>query len=512
MFFTRSLRRKLVLVLVLVTVMLSTLSVAGIVGLFSFRNMVNDLDFSLNRAPRRSDLAVVMRQLYLDPGVPKEAVNYQPEEFRRRIEQAEAAVLEVRRKFDALPTIPGTIVPKLSADVVLRQVDFRLGRLRELLPQLEQPRLQPETVEQIMAEAAHLQALAQDIPDPTQGFIERLRHARKVYRTLLVTITIASGIVALLFVSMLICGYRWVFRPIHRLHQGVRRVAQGDFDYRVEVATNDEMSELARSFNEMTARFQEIAEHLDQQVRERSNQLIRSERLAAVGVLAAGVAHEINNPLSAISMAAESLDSRTDEFLENPDPDEGAIIREYLGMIREESQRCREITGRLLDFARGDDTGRSEQNLTDIIQKAVRMMGHLSEYRDREIVFERSQPCHVVVNGAEIKQVVLNLVANGLESTSPGGKLEIVLVERTDRIDLVFRDNGCGMTPEVQEHLFEPFFTRRASGKGTGLGLAITHRIVRDHGGTINVESDGPGQGSTFLIHLPRNCEQAAAA
>jgi two-component system NtrC family sensor kinase len=166
----------------------------------------------------------------------------------------------------------------------------------------------------------------------------------------------------------------------------------------------------------------------------------------------------------------------------------------------------------LLDFARGQDAPRSPQDLTRIVAEVLDMVGHVSRFRGHEIVFDRSRPVPLTVNGAEIKQVVLNLVANALESMDQTGRLDIKLLEFADEVVLVFQDSGCGMTPRVLENLFEPFFTEKKSGRGTGLGLSISNRIVSDHGGRIEADSAGPGQGSTFRVHLPRRVVAAQAA
>jgi signal transduction histidine kinase len=131
------------------------------------------------------------------------------------------------------------------------------------------------------------------------------------------------------------------------------------------------------------------------------------------------------------------------------------------------------------------------------------MTRHLGRFQNRTIELNRDAPCYAWINGPEIKQVVLNLVANALESTDDDGKLQITIAERPDQIELTFRDNGSGMPPEVIEHLFEPFFTTKEAGQGTGLGLSISQRIVCDHDGTLEAESDGPGHGSTFRLRLP---------
>jgi two-component system NtrC family sensor kinase len=140
------------------------------------------------------------------------------------------------------------------------------------------------------------------------------------------------------------------------------------------------------------------------------------------------------------------------------------------------------------------------------------MVQYLSRYREKKIDFSCSGRCYAEVNGPEIKQVILNLVANGLDAVDRGGTLKIILQDRTDHLVIEFIDDGCGMTPETIDHLFEPFFTRKQTGQGTGLGLSISHRIINQHGGTISATSSGPGLGSTFAVRLPRHAEAQTAA
>jgi signal transduction histidine kinase len=116
------------------------------------------------------------------------------------------------------------------------------------------------------------------------------------------------------------------------------------------------------------------------------------------------------------------------------------------------------------------------------------------------------------MNGPEIQQVVLNLVSNGLEAMDDGGTMTITITEQTDHVTLIITDDGCGMSQQVIDNLFEPFFTQRRNGRGTGLGLSITHRIVTDHGGAIQVESAGPGRGSSFRVRLPRKALKSGTA
>jgi two-component system NtrC family sensor kinase len=213
-----------------------------------------------------------------------------------------------------------------------------------------------------------------------------------------------------------------------------------------------------------------------------------------------------------IAMATESIQNRWQELCAGADPAEVENVKEYLEMIHSEAFRCREITARLLDFARGDDGVRSPNNLTQIVSNVLLMVRPMSQFQDRHIEFSHTEPCMAEVNASEIKQVVLNLVANSLEAMQSGGTLNIDVTEQVDHVILTFQDDGCGMTPEVIENIFEPFFTRRQDGRGTGLGKANSQRIISDHGGTVEVTSDGPGCGSTFRLHIPRRVPHSQTA
>ena len=309
------------------------------------------------------------------------------------------------------------------------------------------------------------------------------------------------------------CARRWIFNPLRSLHQGALRVANGqEFDFRVESHTQDELAELAAAFNKMTGRFQQVTADLDAQVQQRSRQLVQSERLAGVGFLSAGVAHEINNPLSAIVGAADALEWRLTEQLDKFPEADAKLIREYLQMMQTEAQRCRKITEKLLNFARGSDTERNLYDVTAIVQEVVGMVHHVGRFRDRQVAIDRADPCYAWINGPEIKQVVLNLVANALESTGDGGHVAICIRECPEQVEVCVTDDGVGMTPDVLQHIFEPFFTKKETGQGTGLGLSISHRIVQDHGGSLEASSRGKGHGSTFRLRVPRQASGAARA
>lgn len=315
-----------------------------------------------------------------------------------------------------------------------------------------------------------------------------------------------TGVIALLLmIGLLRFFYRWVAQPIRDLAEGVSKVAHGDFQHRIEIHSGDEIEDLAQSYNEMTDKLRAMYENLAQQVNERSRQLVRSERLAGVGFLAAGVAHEINNPLAAILFSSEALEGRlADLLLKMPlAAQERETIAKYLKMIQEEAFRCKEITQKLLAFSRGGERKREETDLTAVVQGVLDVVQHLQAFKGKRIEFRPAGPMRAWVNAQEVKQVFLNLVINALESMEEGGVLTISQEMRDGQIELTFKDTGCGMTPDVLENIFEPFFTRSRTGKGTGLGLSISHRVISQHGGDIEAASEGPGKGSTFKVRLP---------
>jgi signal transduction histidine kinase len=172
-------------------------------------------------------------------------------------------------------------------------------------------------------------------------------------------------------------------------------------------------------------------------------------------------------------------------------------------MIQQEAFRCKAITQRLLEFSRSGERRRESTDLAELIQSVLDVVQHLQNSKGKQIVFEPGRRPQAWINAQEIKSVVLNLVVNALDSMDEDGTLTITLGQRDGLAEVVFADTGCGMTSEVLENIFEPFFTRSRTGKGTGLGLAISHRVITQHGGEIEATSAGPGRGSTFTVRLP---------
>ena len=367
--------------------------------------------------------------------------------------------------------------------------------------------LDPSRIGELSQEVEQLRHLVTALPSHLhKQFQEFANEVRAKYRTAIVVAWGNAGLALILLVTSIRLFYKWFAEPLQILVQGSREVAKGKYSHRIHLDTHDEIGELAEAMNDMTAQFQQTRDDLDRQVRERTQQVVRSEQLASVGFLAAGVSHEINNPLASIALCSESLEGRLADLFaesETSQSEDVQVVHDYLQMIQREAFRCKQITEKLLDFARMGDSQRHNTDLRDLVENVIEMVQHLGKYQDKSIELVPGDPVIVEVNAQEIKQVVLNLITNGLESLDAGGKVRVSVDCQGGQVEMIVEDNGCGMTDEVRKHLFEPFFTRRHSGQGTGLGLSITYRIVEEHNGHIDVTSGGVGCGSRFVVALP---------
>ena len=376
------------------------------------------------------------------------------------------------------------------------------------------------TIQQLQ-DLERLSKLAHILPTFFSNRMASFRNdVRSGYRTWIALAWSSATLAAFLLIGLIAYARIAVIKPFKELLAGSRRVASGDFAHRIHIESRDELSELADAINLGAASFLSIQRDLNEQVRERSQEVIRNEQLASVGFLAAGVAHEINNPLASIAWSAEALESRLHRILHPVEsqnertPEESApgfdldTLRTYLRRIQDEAFRCKGITERLLDFSRlGTEQRKQSIDMNEIVGDVVDMVRHLGQFRTQKIEFQpRPMPMIAWASPQEVKQVVLNLLTNSLESLDPqrsDGCVGITLEALHDSVRLVIEDNGCGMTEEVLQHLFEPFFTRRRDGRGTGLGLPITSRIIADHGGRITPKSQGINCGTKFEVILP---------
>jgi signal transduction histidine kinase len=230
--------------------------------------------------------------------------------------------------------------------------------------------------------------------------------------------------------------------------------------------------------------------------------MLLTERLTMAGRLAAGVAHELNNPLATIAGCAESLLGRLKEGDLASRP-ELADFSRYLGLIEEESFRCKEITGSLLQFVRDPGSRREPTDLNGIVLKAIELLSHQSRFAESEFATELDPDLPAVtLNEGQLRQVFVGLASNALEAMNGKGRLVIRTRVRRAEVQVEFRDEGPGIPEELLPRIFDPFFTTKPPGQGTGLGLAIAQGIVTDHGGRIEARSR-VGEGSVFRVVLP---------
>jgi PAS domain S-box-containing protein len=243
---------------------------------------------------------------------------------------------------------------------------------------------------------------------------------------------------------------------------------------------------------------------------EANRAVARTEKLAAVGRLAAGVVHEINNPLATIAACAESLEMRVREgaFGESKDVDD---LREYLSLIRGEAFRCKSITNGLLDFSRNRAGQFSPVSLAQVIGSAARLIRHQRRAGKRvEIRTKVADDLRPVFGDAgALQQAVIILAENGVDATDEGGALNVTARNEGAGVTVEVSDTGVGIAPENLAKIFDPFFTTKEIGRGTGLGLAVCYGIVKEHGGNVSVESV-VGKGTTFTLTLPALSDETA--
>jgi two-component system NtrC family sensor kinase len=287
-----------------------------------------------------------------------------------------------------------------------------------------------------------------------------------------------------------------------------KKIAQGDLNHKVELDYKDELGELAGSFNQMTEKLKAANENLIQwgktlekrveertkELREMQDYLIQSEKLASLGKMAAGIAHEINNPLTSIlintHLMLEKLEKRH-EFYEN------------LSLIADETSRCSQIIKGLLEFARQNPPQKASTNINELVERTTQLLENQASFQNIRIVkdLDASLP-PIKLDKSKIQQVFWNLMLNGCQAMPKGGQLSITTRLTADKkyIEVQFIDNGVGIPKENLNKLFDPFFTTK--GSGSGLGLAVSYGIVQQHQGKIEVKSE-LGQGTVFTLSLP---------
>jgi len=328
-------------------------------------------------------------------------------------------------------------------------------------------------------------------------------------------IAITIYILVFLFViSVVLCTILWHFvsTPVSLLAQGMERVAGGDLDYHLDIRSRDEIGELARAFNAMTVDLKttknelvEWGNTLEKKVQEKTEaihraqaQLIHSEKLASLGRMAAGVAHEINSPLTGIVTFGHLLLKRFPP---------GTQEREDVEVIIEQANRCSTIIKGLLGFARASAAEKASTNINDVLNHALNILKNKADFFNIKLITNFDPDLTMVkADPSQLQQVFLNMIMNAADAVE--GKGTITITTRNidddglDFAEVEFHDTGPGISDENLAKIFEPFFTTKPVGKGTGLGLAVSHGIIQEHGGRITVKTK-LGEGTNFFIRLP---------
>lgn len=294
---------------------------------------------------------------------------------------------------------------------------------------------------------------------------------------------LANSVLTALYVETLI-------RPILALNDRMKRAGRGDLSVRSDDRRGDEVGELAGAFNRMMDELEEA----QKKGAMRQIQLAHTEKMAAVGTLAAGVAHEVNNPLAGILACIENLEATRD------DPE---MAQRYMGLIRDGLLRIERTIQNLLDFSRAREMTLEMTSINHNVRHVLEMTSFQIKRQGVETKLALSTEDLIVpADHFQMEQLFLNLILNAVQAMPDGGILQISTGVEDGFLVAEVADNGKGIPPEIRKRIFDPFFTTREVGEGTGLGLTVSDTIVRAHGGSIEVESE-ENHGTVFRIRLP---------
>jgi two-component system, NtrC family, sensor kinase len=330
-----------------------------------------------------------------------------------------------------------------------------------------------------------------------------------VRTSMMLTFLLVAGIGVLVVLGITYFITRSMIHPLEEMVQASNRIAAGDLDHSVSITSRDEIGILANSFNKMLAsiktmkvELEEWGRTLEEKVHHRTEelvtirtQMVQSEKLASIGRLAAGVAHEINNPLAGIL---------TFSMLALEDCDDDHPMKASLEVIVKQTLRCRETVKGLLDFARQSSAAPSITDVNSVVDKTLLLLENQTIFQNIKTIRNLAQDLpNVFIDPGELQQVVVNIVINAADVMEEGGTLSIHTSSspQTQEVLIKIVDTGKGIPNDILPLIFEPFFTTKKVGKGTGLGLSIVHGIITRAGGKIEVATST--QGTTFTIRLP---------
>jgi signal transduction histidine kinase len=313
-------------------------------------------------------------------------------------------------------------------------------------------------------------------------------------------LTTAAALLVISWLWASLLGLRWVARPVEQLVEKAVRIGKGDFGHPLQLETGDEFAQLASKLNEAASDLAESQERIERETQARIaaiDQVRRADRLIAVGRVAAGLAHELGTPLHVVSERAKM--ARAGEV-------EPSELPRTLDIIIEQTARIAATIRQVLDLARQQPPNRSPLDLSSLIESTRELLLPLAGKKSIEISVEVPPTARALIDGTQIRQVLMNLVMNALQAMQRPGKIWIRLQQRSRDWAIEVEDQGSGIAEEHLSRIFEPFFTTKGVGEGTGLGLSIVQGIVQEHGGSIQVESR-LGHGSKFTVLLPVEAE-----
>ena len=388
-------------------------------------------------------------------------------------------------QFSAILVLPGVFIYAYAI------LNFRLFSLQTALNQF---RLFPITykVALTIASVAILSFALFQIPIAWWAFRNGMDF--EAWRRYLV-FSVISALIPNLVLLLLVL--RTISRPLQRITLAAVAVTKGGYGTEVDLRkSNDEIGLLADSFNEMSRKMASDIEQLQRL----NEQLIRAEKLAAMGTLAAGVAHEVNNPLASISSLVQMMRSQEGHSVET---------RERLNLISDQIQRITQVTNDMTNFARTRPAAKSEADINKIVNTALRLASFDKAFNTLDIETSLADGLSsVFADEDQIQQVFFNLFLNARDAMPDGGMLFVKTSERGGNVEIEVSDSGSGIAESDRQQIFDPFFTTKSAGRGTGLGLAVCYGIVTAHGGKIEVAANQP-VGTKFTVTLPSNGEQA---
>jgi two-component system, NtrC family, sensor kinase len=281
------------------------------------------------------------------------------------------------------------------------------------------------------------------------------------------------------------CISRKILRSLRQIEGAAKSISKGDF-HRIEgVRLNDECGSVIDAINSMS-----------EELRNREEQVIQSKKLASLGVLTAGVAHELTNPLNNISMIAQN-------YIEHYDQLDRENRIGLMKKVEEETERIEEVVGNLLDFSKPKSIDLKKVDINDTVRDTLRLTQNTLDVSNIELKLTLRPLPRIFIDAHQIQQCLVNLIVNAVQAMSPGGALfiETRLGDTRDFLEIDVRDTGSGIRQEHLPHLFDPFFSTKGVG-GTGLGLSVSYGIIKKHKGNIRVKSE-VGVGTTFTVELP---------